>query len=64
MQNIYLPNKFFLTFPNVITFDKTLNLIKKLTVTFLHKYMLFPHFWLTLTQYSLFVYTPGKHQKT
>ena len=32
--------------------DKTLNLIKKLTFTLLHK------FWLTLTQYSRFVYTP------
>ena len=58
MQSIQLPNKFYLTFSNVKTFDETLNLIKKLTVTFLHKYMFFPHFWLTLTQYSLFVYTP------
>ena len=60
MQIIYLSNKFYLTFPNDDSqyFDKTLNLIKKLILTLLRKYILFPHFWLTLTQYRLLVYTP------
>ena len=42
-QNTYWPNRFYLTFPhdNSWNFDKILNAIKKLTFTFLYKYMIF-----------------------
>ena len=44
MQNIYSPNRFYLTFPhgNFRSFDKILNIIKKPIFTILYKCMIFP----------------------
>ena len=54
MQNMYSPNRFYITFPhdNSWNFVKILNLIKKLIFKFLYEDMIFPLFgWLKLTPF-------------
>ena len=68
MQNMYSPNRFYITFPhdNSWNFVKILNLIKKLIFKFLYEDMIFPLFgWLKLTPFfkimwNLFILTITK----
>ena len=55
MQNIYSPNKFYLTFRNddPLNVDKIVNVIEKLIFTLLYKYVIFPLFCLTLINFFL-----------
>ena len=67
-NNIYSPNRFYLTFPHDHSwcFDKTLNIIKKIMFTLLYKYMIFSLFWLILISFfclnhvKLFLLTVNK----
>ena len=49
-KNIYLPNRFYISFAhdNCWSFDKTLNIIKNIIFALVYKYMIFPLFWLIL----------------
>ena len=56
MQNIYSPNKFYLSFRNDDSWnvDKIMNV--KLIFTLLHKYVIFPLFYLTLINFFFLNY--------
>ena len=47
MQNIYSPNRFYLTFPNddPLNVDNIVNVIEKLIFTLLENICDFPSFW-------------------
>ena len=53
MQNIYSPNKFYLTFRNYDPWnvDKIVNVIEKLKSMLLYKYVIFTLFCLTLISF-------------
>ena len=59
---IYSPNKFYLTFPHDESwnFDKILNVIKKLMLTLLCKYMIFPLVLADFNYVKLFLSTVNK----
>ena len=50
MQNIYSPNSCYITFrhDDSYNFEKILDKTKKVILTLLDKYMIFPVFWLAL----------------
>ena len=52
---MYSPNRFYLTLPhdNSWSFDKILNIMKKLTFSPLYKFMIFPPFWQVLISFFL-----------